>query len=87
MTAERERPPKGDRRGRKGLTATTAALLLGVVVVAVGAVGFVVMTAVSHTTSSSQHSCSPASSPQCTAKSHATTEARSLAGLPARAGG
>lgn len=76
MTVEKERGGYADRLGRRGLGAAAAALVLGVVMVGVGAAGFVVLSAISHTTSSSEHSCSPSSSPQCAAKPHGVTEAR-----------
>jgi hypothetical protein len=64
-----------------------AVAVLSVVVVVVGAAGFVALNAITHTTSASQHSCSPSSSPPCTAKSHATTEVHlsgELLALPRR---
>ena len=87
MTVGERRYRKADRLGGRGLSAIAAVAVLGVVVVAVGAVGFVALSAVSHTTSASQHSCSPSSSPQCTAKSHAASSVHFAAGLPAPARG
>jgi len=56
---------------RRGIGSVTAAAILGVVVVAVGAVGYVVLNALEHatTTSSTVHSysCTPPTDPQCAA--------------------
>lgn len=74
MTDMVEQHRRAGRLGRKGLSATMAVVVLGTVVVAAGAAGFVVLTAMSHTTSTSHQTCSPAGSPQCAGKGHATTE-------------
>lgn len=62
------------RLGRRGLSATMAVVVLGAVVMAGGAAGFVVLSAMSHSTSSSQHTCSPSGLPQCDGKTHAVSE-------------
>lgn len=57
---------------RKGLGPLTAAIVLAGFVVAVGAVGFVVLNAVSHSSSSTVQSCSPPSAPQCVEQGNET---------------
>lgn len=69
---------RGARKKRtigRGLTAVAATLVLVGVVVGVGATGYVVLELVSHSTSSSAHTCSPSGSPQCADRTHAVTEA------------
>ena len=65
---------KTGRLGRKGLSTMMAAVVLGVVVVGTGAAGFVALSAMGHTSSTSQQTCSPSGSPQCAGKGHTTTE-------------
>lgn len=54
-------------RGRVGLTPVTAAIVLGVVVLGVGAASYVVLGAMSasDTHSSTVHSCHPSTAPAC----------------------
>lgn len=75
MTVLIENHRKASRLGRKGLSATMAVVVLGVAVVATGVAGYVVLTAVTHTTSSSERTCSPSSSLQCGGKAHAASDA------------
>lgn len=74
MTSANGNHRRAGRRGRRGLSATMATIVLGVVVVAVGVAGYVVLTAVSHSSSSSQQTCSPSSLPQCDGKTHVTSQ-------------
>jgi len=65
------------RRGtnRNGLTVVSAAVVMAGIVIAVGAVGFVVLNAVgaTHSHESSSTSCSPPNLPQCRGVANATS--------------
>jgi len=74
MSVEIERRRGAGRLGRKGLSAIMGVVVMAAVVVAVGVAGYMTLSAVGHSSSSTQHSCAPAGSPQCTAKAHASSD-------------
>jgi hypothetical protein len=49
-------------------------VVLAAVVVAVGVAGYMVLSVVGHTSSSTQHTCSPSGAPECTTKAHASSD-------------
>jgi len=74
MSVEIERRRGAGRLSRRGLSATMGVVVMAVVVVAVGVGGFLVLSIAGHTSSSTQHSCAPGGSPECTAKAHASSD-------------
>jgi hypothetical protein len=57
---------------RRGLTPMMAGIVLAGFVVMVGVVGFVVLNAVSHSSSSTVQSCAPSTAPQCAEQGNTT---------------
>ena len=66
------------RLNRKGMSTTMGVVVMASVIVAVGIGGYAVLSVFGHSSTSTQQSCSPASSPECTAKAHASSDV----GLP-----
>lgn len=62
---EERRIPVRRGLGRRGMSPTTAAVIFVVTIVAVGAVGYVVLNAVGTGGKSTSTSCSPSTAPQC----------------------
>jgi len=64
------------KKDRAGLTPVTAAIVLGAVILGVGAAGFVALTAVagSGTHTSTVQSCYPITSPECNGVGNSTTQ-------------
>lgn len=77
MEATNERRRSRRIVDRHGLTSTTAAIVLATVVVVIGVVGYIVLTAAGNaeTRSSTVHSCAPSTSPQCGTTSHSSDTA------------
>lgn len=69
-----ERRKGAGRLDRRGLSVTMGVVVLAAAVVAVGVGAYMVLSAVGHTSSSTQRTCAPSGSPQCTAKAHASSD-------------
>jgi len=81
MTVAIQRRRRAKRLNRRGLSVTMGVIVMAGVIVAVGVAGYMVLSVVGHSTSSTRQSCSPSAAPQCTAKAHASSDV----GLPRHA--
>jgi hypothetical protein len=77
---KRTNAARGSEPDPSAIAPRTAALVLVVAAVVVGAVGYVVLSAVASESTITTSSCAPAAGPQCTGHAHPSESPTSVAG-------